>query len=773
MKGARNSEWYAFIELVVKKKYEHIDRKKRLNKHAEYAYCTQCKMKISIKTGDTKKVKKHLETFHSAYLRKHEARVAAEKEAKLTIEASLYKRSDQTTLVAVSKEQQAQADKLLALWIATSMRPLATVDDVGFKFYVKYLTETLGNISIHVPGRTKIRDNIVDIAEELRADLKEKIADNCDYYAVTTDIWTSRTMQGYVALTLHFLDRAYKPCNYTLEVSHFPGFHNGPAIAACLTKLFEHWGLEPAKCMKLVRDGASNGVAAADLLGISHMSCVAHSLQLVVAGALMKRKNNPSKKKKQQSAPVEVNFPLSPIQYPPMVRVGTGSSVSTITDNSDSTTGENVVEPWQSDRAMDELAAFLMEWQKLEQLNALNSVRAIVQKFRRIVSYIHSSQKATSQFKIIQKRMIVAEEWKVSTTTLTVLMDCPTRWGSTRDMLARMVEVKKPLKAFLRYMRTPKGKSEFESAPDLDMPPPEEWFTIKCLLAILSPIAATSELLGGQGYPTLAIAFPCLRQIENTLKRTDLFDEEISHVAERSFKDTVVKTMTTVRQAFSDLFVKRFGDLPKEFLWTSFLDPRLTSMEGVTPEEVEAAKRLLVDATISLALENNALMDDGGQSRSDAYVVHSGSIISKKCRIQQMEAVFGKQKKADPAAIRAKVENRLQTRCTAEVYRYLDDVEFTQFDVDPLDWWRKQGGLYPYMAPLARKWLACVATSVPSERAFSTAGNIVSSKRGALEPSMVRDLIFIHENFVFPKKHDSSLMMPSSAQWRYPGHTVD
>ncbi|EGZ24271.1 hypothetical protein PHYSODRAFT_482887, partial [Phytophthora sojae] len=65
---------------------------------------------------------------------------------------------------------------------------------------------------------------------------------------------------------------------------------------------------------------------------------------------------------------------------------------------------------------------------------------------------------------------------------------------------------------------------------------------------------------------------------------------------------------------------------------------------------------------------------------------------------------------------------------------------------DPLVWWSVNGHNYPSLALLARKWLGCVATSVPSERAFSTAGNAVTAKRCQMDVNLVRDLVFIAEN---------------------------
>ena len=50
----------------------------------------------------------------------------------------------------------------------------------------------------------------------------------------------------------------------------------------------------------------------------------------------------------------------------------------------------------------------------------------------------------------------------------------------------------------------------------------------------------------------------------------------------------------------------------------------------------------------------------------------------------------------------------------------------------PLQWWNLNKHVLPNLAKLAQKYLGIVATSVPSERLFSVAGNIVSAKRAAL-----------------------------------------
>lgn len=65
---------------------------------------------------------------------------------------------------------------------------------------------------------------------------------------------------------------------------------------------------------------------------------------------------------------------------------------------------------------------------------------------------------------------------------------------------------------------------------------------------------------------------------------------------------------------------------------------------------------------------------------------------------------------------------------------------------EPLHWWKKNDSRFPIVAKLARKYLAIPATSVPSERVFSPAGNIVNAKRSCLSSENVNMLVFLSKN---------------------------
>ncbi|XP_029289020.1 zinc finger BED domain-containing protein 4-like [Cottoperca gobio] len=63
----------------------------------------------------------------------------------------------------------------------------------------------------------------------------------------------------------------------------------------------------------------------------------------------------------------------------------------------------------------------------------------------------------------------------------------------------------------------------------------------------------------------------------------------------------------------------------------------------------------------------------------------------------------------------------------------------------PLQWWSTHAGTHLQLSALARKYLATPATSVPCERLFSLAGNIVQKKSAALTSENVNKLVCLSD----------------------------
>ena len=65
---------------------------------------------------------------------------------------------------------------------------------------------------------------------------------------------------------------------------------------------------------------------------------------------------------------------------------------------------------------------------------------------------------------------------------------------------------------------------------------------------------------------------------------------------------------------------------------------------------------------------------------------------------------------------------------------------------EPLLWWKEHELNYKFLSILAKQFLCITSTSVPSERLFSSAGNLLSERRSRLSPENVEKLLFLYEN---------------------------
>ena len=81
----------------------------------------------------------------------------------------------------------------------------------------------------------------------------------------------------------------------------------------------------------------------------------------------------------------------------------------------------------------------------------------------------------------------------------------------------------------------------------------------------------------------------------------------------------------------------------------------------------------------------------------------------------------------------------------SELHRYQLE-EPLDLESDPLKWWHQRRTTYPHLSTFLQSVWSLVATSVPSERVFSIAGNVVNEKRSRLLPENVDKLVFLYEN---------------------------
>jgi hypothetical protein len=94
-----------------------------------------------------------------------------------------------------------------------------------------------------------------------------------------------------------------------------------------------------------------------------------------------------------------------------------------------------------------------------------------------------------------------------------------------------------------------------------------------------------------------------------------------------------------------------------------------------------------------------------------------------------------------------KKNNRIAAPIKNEFQHYLNVPELPALEeYDPYKWWLTNKKQYPLLHKLAIKYLSIPATSVPSERLFSDAKNLVTPQRTRLDSNLINQLMFLKRN---------------------------
>ena len=160
------------------------------------------------------------------------------------------------------------------------MQPCSIVQDRGFKKFVSSLYPRYQPPSRKTITHTLLPQKYTEVAKKVRADL-----DMIEYVATTTDIWTSVQTKGYITLTSHYITPFWELKSPVLATVQLTSEHTAINIASELQKLANDWEIKD-KVVGIVTDNAANMLAAARVCGWTHLSCFAHTLNLVVTDAI-------------------------------------------------------------------------------------------------------------------------------------------------------------------------------------------------------------------------------------------------------------------------------------------------------------------------------------------------------------------------------------------------------------------------------------------------------------------------------------------------------
>ncbi|UYV72018.1 hypothetical protein LAZ67_9001565 [Cordylochernes scorpioides] len=185
-----------------------------------------------------------------------------------------------TSFVDVSRpiplNRSRQIDIQLLKMICSEYHPFSLVEDKEFKAFVNMLCPTY-----KLPSRKSLSNGLlISIHDSLVVKITGMLE---EAYAVclTCDGWTNINTTSFYAITAHFIDYTTKLNSILLECSEFPQKHTAENISSWILGVTKKFKLD-FKTVAVVTDNAPNIKAAIKTLGLPHLSCFAHSVNLVV-----------------------------------------------------------------------------------------------------------------------------------------------------------------------------------------------------------------------------------------------------------------------------------------------------------------------------------------------------------------------------------------------------------------------------------------------------------------------------------------------------------
>ena len=338
----------------------------------------------------------------------------------------------------------------------------------------------------------------------------------------------------------------------------------------------------------------------------------------------------------------------------------------------------------------------------------IGPVKAALARVSNIVSHFHRSSKATYSLKEKQNLLGLKPHMLKSS--------CVTRWGSTYEMLARFIEQQQAVCAVL-----------LEDGGDrVLMPSSTEFAVIEELVDILKPFNDATEILSGDLYPTLGIVQPVFHRFLNDVLPSKPGD-----------RDVVKKIKDAIRQNLSTRYQEE--EIETILLLAMYLDPRFKKAPMLTAEKKTSMKSFM-----KYELEVY-ILDDRRLSQAEVSIVEQGepglSEPESRAKRTKLEKFFG-----DTFVKNSSEKISAAEAAEAELQKYELEDPLSLDSKNPLLWWKEREINYKFLSILAKRFLCITSTSVPSERLFSSAGNLLSERRSRLSPENVEKLLFLYEN---------------------------
>ena len=134
--------------------------------------------------------------------------------------------------------KQVKFDRAVSYWLAIDNHAFASVEGRGFKALINHLDPRMTVKTRTTYSREKLESLYQEVKALVDAELNRSIGGLVGI-GFTTDMWTSRNNDAYMALTAHFINDEFELKSFLVGMKPFEGAHTGVQISIELDSCIE------------------------------------------------------------------------------------------------------------------------------------------------------------------------------------------------------------------------------------------------------------------------------------------------------------------------------------------------------------------------------------------------------------------------------------------------------------------------------------------------------------------------------------------------------
>ncbi|XP_072392331.1 zinc finger BED domain-containing protein 4-like [Diabrotica undecimpunctata] len=334
-------------------------------------------------------------------------------------------------------------------------------------------------------------------------------------------------------------------------------------------------------------------------------------------------------------------------------------------------------------------------------------IEEILCKVKTIVTHFRKSYTANERLLSYQRNL--------GKIPLKLLNDVPTRWNSTFYMLERFLELEEAIKSSVALID--------KELPIMNV---ADWQNIKHLCSILKPFENATKIISGELYYTASLVIPMSNGLIDVYK----------NLIKKYFSQLINEVLRTFLTGLSE----RLGSVEKNktLITSTFLDPRFKTFGFSEINSGENAKQCII----------SAVSEKYAEELRKKNISETDLCPETKSTISTDSDEFSIWSSFDKSVTVAQPRGTSKSRAIIEVQRFLED-EILPRNENPLNWWREHKYHYPTLSIIAQEKLCALASSVPCERLFSKAGQVLNERRTRLSDKKTKMLLFLNMNYQY------------------------